>query len=91
VEVSDDVSIGSFVAFQDQVATVRAQTGDDAQGMVRAVAASLTLARQRELDSDAADGIKQLEAIGWTSMSSAKQDPAPGRLTILQLRDLLAR
>lgn len=39
----------------------------------------------------AGHGIGQLEMIAWTSISTAKSDPAPGIMAIHNLRDLLAR
>jgi uncharacterized membrane protein len=90
-EVVLEVSIGTFVAFRDQVATVRAESASQAEALAKVVAKAISVARQRDLDSDPAYGIEQLAAIAWTSMSSAKQNPAPGQLTIHQLRDLLAR
>jgi uncharacterized membrane protein len=90
-EVVLDVSIGTFVAFRDQIATVRAESRQQADALGKVVADAISVARQRDLDSDPAYGIEQLASIAWTSMSSAKQNPAPGQLTIYQLRDLLAR
>jgi uncharacterized membrane protein len=46
---------------------------------------------ERDLDDDPAFGIKQLADIGWTSVSTAKSNPAPGLLVIHSLRDLMAR
>jgi hypothetical protein len=43
------------------------------------------------VDTDPAYGIQQLETIAWTCISTSKQNPAPGLLTIQRLRDLLAR
>lgn len=49
------------------------------------------LERQRDLDNDPAFGVEQLVNIAWTSISTAKSNPAPGLLIIRSLRDLLAR
>jgi hypothetical protein len=45
---------------------------------------------QRDIGGDPAYGIEQMEMIAWTSISTAKSDPAPGLLIIRNLRDLLA-
>jgi uncharacterized membrane protein len=49
------------------------------------------LDRLRRLESDPAFGIEQLATIGWRSISTAQQNPAPGLAAIHNLRDLLAR
>ena len=40
---------------------------------------------------DPAYGVEQLEMIAWTSISTAKSNPAPGLLIIQSLRDISAR
>ena len=83
--------IGTFVAFEDVVAEVRAADPDDAAALARAVPTGIRIELQRDLDADPAYGIDQLAIIAWTSVSTAKSDPAPGLLVIRALRDLLAR
>ncbi len=39
---------------------------------------AVQLERKRDIDFDPAFGMEQLEDIGWTSISTSKQDPAPG-------------
>ncbi|MEO8727618.1 MAG: DUF2254 family protein [Acidobacteriaceae bacterium] len=94
-EVTLVVSIGSYVAFQDVIATATevagAHTGDDAAGFIKTVQAAVTLERQRDITADAAYGIEQLAMIGWTSISSAKSNLAAGLLALHALRDILAR
>lgn len=85
------VSIGSFVAFQDVVAEVNAQTLEEATRVGEVVLSAVKLERRRDITIDAADGIEQLETIAWTSISTAKSNPSPGRLTIFSLRDVLSR
>lgn len=85
------VSIGSYVAFEDQIAEVKAETIDDAKKIVRAVQSAVRLDRQRDITVDPAYGIEQLSMIAWTSISTAKSNPAPGLLTIHSLRDVLSR
>lgn len=90
-EVELQVSIGSFVAFEDTLATVRAHAERDAATVGRAVERAIRLERQRDIATDPLNGIDELETIAWTSISSAQSDPDPGHLTIHSLRDLLAR
>lgn len=83
--------IGTFVAFEDVLAEVRANDPDDAASLALAVREAIRIELQRDLDTDPAYGIDQLAIIAWTSVSTAKSDPAPGLLVIRALRDLLAR
>lgn len=85
------ISVGSYVAFRDTIATITARHGQDATPLVHAVRAAIHLERQRDLDTDPAYGVEQLATIGWTSISSAKSNPAVGILAIRRLRDILAR
>lgn len=85
------VSTGSFVAFQDVIAEVRAETEQAARAMVDAAQAAIHLERQRDIGSDPAYGIEQLEMIAWVSISTAQSNPLPGLLTIRSLRDIMAR
>jgi uncharacterized membrane protein len=91
VEVVFHISIGSYVAFQDHIATVQAHTHEAAQQLVQPVELAVALDRQRDITNDPAYGIEQLQTIAWSSISSAKSDPAPGLLTVHSLRDILAR
>lgn len=91
VEINLLISVGSYVAFQDPLATVTARRTEDARRLAGAVRAAIHLERQRDLDTDPAYGVEQLATIGWTSISTAKSNPAPGILTIRRLRDILAR
>lgn len=90
-EVILSMPIGSYIAFQDVIAEVRAQTREEAESVGQAVQNAIQLERQRDLAIDPAYGIEELETIAWTSISTSKSNPAPGVLTILSLRDMLAR
>ncbi len=90
-EVVLGVAIGSFVATGDLLAHVVVSVPDDAPPLVDAVRRAVTLERRRDIGCDPANGIEELETIAWTSISTAKSNPAPGLLTIRSLRDLLAR
>lgn len=85
------VSIGSYVAFRDVIAEVRAETQAQAEALGDCVCAAVRLERQQNLLADPGHGIGQLEMMGWTSISTAKSNPTPGLLVIRSLRDLLAR
>lgn len=84
-------SVGDFVAYQDVIAEVKAETNADADKIVQCVRAAVELERQRDISLDPAYGIQQLSMIAWTSISTAKSNPAPGLLTIFGLRDILSR
>ena len=84
-------SIGTFVAFDDVVAEVRAEHDDDAAALALAVPKALRIEQQRDLDTDPAYGIDQLTIIAWTSVSTAKSNPSPGLLVVRAVRDILAR
>jgi uncharacterized membrane protein len=91
VEVVLLVSVGTFVAFRDVIAEVRAQTMDDAIAVANILPRAIHLERQRDFANDPAYGIEQLLTIAWTSISTAKSNPSPGLLVIHNLRDMLAR
>jgi len=91
VEVVSRCSIGTYVAFQDPIAEVRAAQTDDAGQVAERVVGAVKIGRERALDSDPAYGIEQLATIAWRSISTSQQNPAPGIATIHNLRDLLAR
>ncbi len=90
VEVHLMVSIGDYVIYQDQIAGIEAEFSQDAEQVGDAVRRSLDLSRQRDIQYDAAYGLEQLETIGWTSISSAKSDPAPGLTVVRSAGDLLS-
>lgn len=91
VEVDVPIVVGGFVAFGDAIAEIRAESDGDAEAMEPVVRGAMPLARQRDLDTDPAYGLEQLHVIAWSAISTAKQNPAPGLLTIRALRDILAR
>lgn len=84
-------SVGSFVATGDVIArlSMKKATPDTAvEGRIRQV---IRLERERNLLSDPARGLEQLEAIAWTSISTSKSNPAPGRVVIRALREVMAQ
>ena len=90
VEVILLVSIGSYVAFQDAIAEIKAPVLGDTAPLEKAVQGAVHCENQRDIAGDPAYGIEQMEMIAWSSISTAKSDPAPGLLIIRNLRDLLA-
>ena len=84
-------SIGTYVAYGDVIAEVRAGDHADPAAVALAVSQGIRIDRQRDLETDPAYGIDQLAIIGWTSVSTAKSNPSPGLLVIRSLRDILAR
>jgi uncharacterized membrane protein len=91
VEVVLRVSIGTFVAYEDPIADVKAHDRDDALALGGVVERAVRREPQRDITLDPLAGIEELENIAWTSISSAQSDPDPGLLAIYNLRDLLAR
>ncbi|HZJ10218.1 MAG TPA: DUF2254 family protein, partial [Trueperaceae bacterium] len=91
VEVEMLATIGTFVAFGDVIAEVRAREHGVALKVAEAVAAAVHLEAVRDIDSDPAYGIAQLEMIAWTAVSTAHSNPLPGLLAIYNLRDVMAR
>ncbi len=96
VEVELRVPIGRYLAFGDPMATLRTRTGDALEAETlervgRAVGAAITFNDARDLRQDPSYGIMQLSTIAWTSVSTAKGNPAPGLAVIQSLRDILAR
>lgn len=85
------VSIGSFVAYEDNIAEIRAVRTAHLETLEDLVRRAVHLDRMRDLERDPAFGIEQLTNIAWTSMSTSKQNPHPGLLIIRSLRDLMAR
>lgn len=85
------VSIGSFVAYQDCIAEVKTSQEGNLGGAIGTVRDAVTLERSRNLDSDPAYGVTQLEQIAWSVLSPSKSNLAPGLQAIYFLRDLLSR
>jgi len=81
---------GSFLAYGDAIARVKAPTREQAAEVAEAVRKSLRLDRQREVSFDPSYGIEQMEMIAWTSISTAKGNPEPGLLTVRSLRSILS-
>lgn len=92
IEVVLSVSVGSFVAFGDTLAEIKAEAeGLPGATLHRAVERAVELEFVRDLERDPVHGVGQLVNIAWTSISTSKQNPAAGQQVIQELRDLLAR
>ena len=91
VEIVLHGAIGSYFASHDVLAEVCGGTPEDLSALTAVVARAVHLEEQRDITIDPAYGIDQLEMIGWTSISTAKSNPAPGLLAIRCLRDMLAQ
>ena len=91
-EVVLDVTIGKFVAYNDALAHVHTDDAEAAERISDAVEGAVRRERGRTIDHvDPGYGVQQLENLGWTSTSSAQQNPHAARLVVAQLRDVLAR
>lgn len=90
-EVEFLLPVGNFIAFQDVYAEARADSHDEAARLAEAARAAVRIERQRDIAIDPAYGIEQLEMIAWTSISTAKSNPAPGLFAIQCLRDVMSR
>jgi uncharacterized membrane protein len=90
-EVVLHLAIGAFVAFNDEVAEVRADAPESVAELADAARRAIRIEQQRDLEKDAAYGLEQLAIIAWTSVSTAKSNPSPGLLVLHSLRDLTAR
>ena len=85
-EVILKVSTGTYVALGDALAITTS-----GEPTAQAVREAIRLEAVRDIRVDPCYGIESLVNIGWTSISTSKQDAAPGRLVILTLRDLFGR
>lgn len=83
--------VGAYVAFGDTIAVVRADDRGAAERVGRVVTAAIRIENEQSLEMDPAHGIEQLVTIAWTSISTSKQNPAPGLAVNYALRDILAR
>ena len=85
------VSIGSFIGFKDRIAIARSSTTAAAERIAGLLIRAIELERERDIAYDPAYGLTQLGTIAWTSISTAKSNPAPGLSVIRSLRDIMSR
>ncbi len=91
LEIVLHVQIGSYVALHDEVAEIRAGSAIKTDDLSQAILQALKLGPVRDLQYDPEHGIIQIMNIGWTSISTSKQNPVPGTEAINALRDFLGR
>jgi uncharacterized membrane protein len=90
-EVRLAVTLGQYVSYGDDVASVAAADDVAVEEFENALCEAVIISRQRNLDHDATTGIDQLGNIAWTSGSSSKHNPEVSREAMYALRDLAAR
>lgn len=88
--------LGLYLALNDPVAVVRMRPGVTPDITIETVIAerllgAVAIDNDRDLGGDPSYGLSQLSTIAWTSISTAKSNPSPGRAVIDALRDILAR
>ena len=91
MEVVLKVSIGEYVIFKDEIAFVTSENEADGKTVGNIVCKSISVDVNNDIGSDPFGGIVEMETIGWTSISTAKSNPAPGLITIRTLCNLLIR
>ncbi len=91
VEVEICIEVGNFAAYGEVLARARAERPDEAKRLAEAARASIALDYQRSVRRDPAFGVEQLHMIGWSSASSAYQNPGISMAVVRNLRDILAR
>ena len=91
VEVEVRLEIGDYVAYGDELARVRAAIPEEAERLARAAREALVLDYQRATRRDPSFGVQQILMIGWSSGSTAYQNPGIALDAIRNLRDIIAR
>lgn len=82
--------IGDYLSVGQELFEVRFTGGEPEGRYDEQLLRTARLEHKRDLGSDPGFGIEQLSTIAWTTISTSKQNPQPGRLTCRALRDLLA-
>ncbi len=90
-EIILTVSVGNFVAYQSRVAEIKLLEEGEFNGLMEHVRGAIELERSRDIVTDAAYAVTQLEQIAWTVLSPSKSNLSPGLQVIHLLRDLLSR
>ena len=83
-------SLGAAVYHGEIVATVMGDAPPDDRDL-KTICSALVVTQRRELQGDPTFGVDQLGNVGWTSVSTAKSNPAAGIIAIHALNDLLYR
>ncbi len=91
VEVVLTISMGEYVTFKQEIAFVTSEHSADGEIVGNAVAKYISIHEKVDIGWDPFGGIVEIETIGWTSISTAKSNPAPGLIAIRALSTLLSR
>jgi uncharacterized membrane protein len=91
VEVLLLIELGASVIYYDPIAEVRAASREQARQVAEGLDHALRFGARRDMRTDAAYGLKQLEIVGWASISQARQNPDTGQKVAYTLQDLLRR
>lgn len=81
--------IGDYVSIGEDLLEVRGEAAPD-EKIGKKLLSALRLERRRDLGTDPGFGIEQMANIAWTTVSTSKQNPEPGKLVCRALRDLVA-
>lgn len=81
--------LGDYVSIGEVLMEVRC-SGPVPDAVEGKLEAALRLENQRDLETDPGFGIEQMANIAWTTVSTSKQNPEPGKLVCRALRDLFA-
>ena len=81
--------IGDYVSIGEELIEVRGSAAPDDDVRAKLLSA-IRLERRRDLGTDPGFGIEQMANIAWTTVSTSKQNPEPGKLVCRALRDLVA-
>jgi uncharacterized membrane protein len=90
-EVVFQVHIGDYVTHHSSLVEIKAPDAEEAASIARCVSDTLHFGQQRRMDHDPRYGVKQLESIGWTEMSTAKDNPETSLLVLYVLDSLLTK
>ena len=91
VEILIHAPLGNDVAYYDCIAEVTADDRELAHSVAECIGPAFHFAAQRNFTMDAAFGLRELEMVAWTEVSSSKHNPETGLIVIHALRDILAR
>lgn len=85
------MELGDYVAYHEAIAEIKATDPAEAERLAHCVGDALRFSQERNMAQDPAYGIKQLEVIAWTVISTAEDTPETGIIVLNALRDLLSR
>ena len=91
VEVESRATLGAYLAYHELLAWVKSDDLGVARHVANHIGEAFVIAGQRDDKHDPKFGLEQLEMMGWTEMSTAKENPETGLMAIHIIRDLLSR